>query len=52
MGVSEQNEIWNALRVGYLPSVAFKVGMLTYKDEETLAEMKEASNVDINTNRL
>jgi hypothetical protein len=33
---SEQNEIWNALRTTYHPSVLYKVKMLVYKDEEIL----------------
>ena len=35
MPISEQNDIWNALRVGYLPSVAFKIGLLNYKNGDS-----------------
>lgn len=52
MPISEQNDIWNALRVCYLPSVAFRVGMFTYTDNETLASMHEMGDVQINTNRI
>ena len=31
---SEQNEIWNALRTTYHPSVLYKVRMITFRDEE------------------
>ena len=37
MPFRELNEVWNALRTTYLPSVLYKVKMLVYKDEE--AEM-------------
>lgn len=31
---SEQNEVWNALRVTYHPSVLYKVKLLVFRDEE------------------
>lgn len=31
---SEQNEIWNALRTTYHPSVLYKVSLIVYHDEE------------------
>jgi hypothetical protein len=34
---SEQNEVWNALRVTYHPSVLYKVKMVVFKDQDTLA---------------
>ena len=52
MPVSEQNDIWNALRACYLPSVAFRVGMLTYTDGGSLAEMNEMSGIQVSTNRM
>jgi len=33
---NEQNEIWNALRTTYHPSVLYKVKMLVYTDEDTV----------------
>lgn len=33
--MSEQNEIWNALRVAYHPSVLYRVKMLVFQDEES-----------------
>ncbi len=33
--LAEQNEIWNALHVTYLPSVLYKVSLLSFVDEET-----------------
>lgn len=33
--LAEQNEIWNALHVTYLPSVLYEVSLLSYLDEET-----------------
>ena len=52
MPMSEQNDIWNALRVCYLPSVAFRVSMLTYKDEDTVAPLDEMADIELNTNRM
>lgn len=51
MSISEQNDLWNALRVCYLPSVAFKVGMFTYKDTASVAAANEMSDISINANR-
>ncbi|MEL6535770.1 MAG: DUF4255 domain-containing protein [Bacteroidota bacterium] len=47
MPVNEQNDIWNALRTYYLPSVAFRVSMLVYRDGETLAELNELEGLDV-----
>jgi hypothetical protein len=33
---SEQNEIWNALRTAYRPSVLYKVRMIVFRDEDAL----------------
>ncbi len=33
---SEQNEVWNALRATYHPSVLYKVKMLVYQDQEAV----------------
>ena len=33
---SEQNEIWNALRIHYLPSVLYKVKMIVFRDEDAM----------------
>lgn len=35
---SEQNEIWNALRATYHPSVLYKVKMVVFRDEDTAAK--------------
>ena len=35
--ISEQNEIWSALRVGYHPSVLFRVRMLAFRDADGTA---------------
>lgn len=41
---SEQNEIWNALRTTYHPSLLYKVGLIVYRDEESqqAPEIREA----------
>lgn len=40
---SEQNEVWNALRVTYHPSVLYKVKMVVFQDQDVTeaAEIKE-----------
>ena len=38
---AEQNEIWNALRTTYHPSVLYRVKMLVVQDEDALAESTE-----------
>ena len=52
MPMSEQNDIWNALRVCYLPSVAFRVSMLTYRDGDTLAELNEVEDFKMQLNKI
>lgn len=44
MPFTSQNEIWNALRTTYVPSVLYKVKMIVFEDEEpkALAPMEEA----------
>ena len=46
MPFRELNEVWNALRTTYLPSVLYKVKMLVYRDEEA----KPASEIVESTN--
>lgn len=36
LSVQQQNEIWGLLRTGYLPSVAYRVRTLTFRDERAL----------------
>lgn len=36
MPFSEQNEVWNALRTTYHPSLLYKVKMLVFRDEEAV----------------
>ncbi|MBE7170252.1 MAG: DUF4255 domain-containing protein [Williamsia sp.] len=33
--VSQQNEIWSALRSAYIPSVSYKVGIIAFQDDES-----------------
>lgn len=35
LNFAEQNEIWNALRTPYLPSVLYKVKMVVFEDDES-----------------
>ncbi len=41
---SEQNEVWNALRTTYHPSVLYKVRMIAFHDEEGLAAPEITEN--------
>ena len=43
--ISEQNEIWSALRVGYHPSVLFRVRMLAFRDADGTAVPKISTTV-------
>lgn len=43
--ISEQNEIWSALRVGYHPSVLFRVRMLVFRDADGAAVPKVSTTV-------
>lgn len=45
MPFSQQNEVWNALRTTYLPSVLYKVKMVVIRDEETLALGSEVADM-------
>ena len=37
LSLSEQGEIWNALRTSYLPSVMYRVGLLIFQDEDSIS---------------
>lgn len=43
LSFSEQNEMWNALRTTYHPSVLYKIKMMVFRDEDaiTMTEIKE-----------
>ena len=42
----EQNEVWNALRATYHPSVLYKVSLVVFRDEEG-ASLPELDQVDV-----
>ena len=42
---SEQNEIWNALRVAYHPSVLYKVKMVVFQDEDSQSGIEVGERV-------
>ena len=37
LSMSDQGEIWNALRTSYMPSVMYRVGLLIFQDEDTIS---------------
>ena len=51
MPLQQQNEIWNALRTTYLPSVLYKVKMVVFKDDPMPLET-DVSGMDIGIKRL
>ena len=46
MPLVQQNELWNALRTSYIPSVAYRIRMLVYRDEEALEFVEETSAIN------
>lgn len=48
---SEQNEVWNALRATYHPSVLYKVKMLVFQDEDVLS-VPEITETELNIRSL
>jgi hypothetical protein len=42
---SEQNEIWNALRTAYRPSVLYKARMIVFRDEGALPQPEIAETI-------
>ena len=48
MPFSEQNEIWNALRTTYHPSVLYKIKMIVFKNAET-TDMPELTDKELRT---
>ena len=37
LSLSEQGDIWNALRTSYMPSVMYRVGLLIFQDEDSIS---------------
>ena len=46
MTVQQQNELWGLLRTCYLPSVAYKIRTITFKDEDALPPAVAVSDAD------
>ena len=42
---SEQNEVWNALRITYHPSVLYKVKMVVFRDEDAVGMPEAAEKI-------
>ena len=47
MPLVQQNELWNALRTSYIPSVAYRVRMLVYRDEEGVEFAEEIRETEV-----
>lgn len=50
MPLAEQNEVWSALRTSYLPSVLYKVRMLTYQDHSLQIKGPDVQSVNLDLN--
>ena len=48
---SEQNEVWNALRVTYHPSVLYRVKMLVFQDQDVL-DIPEIKETEVDTRNM
>lgn len=46
MPLAQQNEVWNAMRSSYHPSVAYKISVLTYRDSMGMELGSEISEVN------
>ncbi|MEM7038979.1 MAG: DUF4255 domain-containing protein [Bacteroidota bacterium] len=46
MPISEQNELWNAFRSPYFPSVAYRVSLLRYRDEMNMELGAEIQSIE------
>ncbi|SNR16935.1 DUF4255 domain-containing protein [Tenacibaculum jejuense] len=50
--LEEQNQVWHSLNTSYLPSVLYKVRLLSFADEESIAFAdSELAEIDIKTNQ-
>jgi len=47
--LDEQHNIWNLLGCKYMPSIVYKVGMITIQEEKQLSKDKIVKEVDIQT---
>ena len=52
MPFAQQNDLWNALRTTHLPSILYRVKMLTYLDEEAVTIMPEPSALNTALHKL
>jgi hypothetical protein len=44
---NQQNEVWNALRVSYHPSLLYRVKMLTYRDDALTLDQPEIDEIEL-----
>lgn len=47
MPLVQQNELWNALRTSYIPSVAYRIRMLVYRDDEAIEFVEEVRETTV-----
>ncbi|MCB9267868.1 MAG: DUF4255 domain-containing protein [Lewinellaceae bacterium] len=46
---AQQNEVWNALRTSYKPSILYKVRMVVFSQDEPLQRLPEVEDLSITT---
>ena len=45
LSLSEQGDVWNALRTSYMPSVLYRAGLLIFQDEDSISGPEIAEKV-------
>ena len=50
--IQQQNELWNALRTSYIPSVAYRIRALIYNDEEAMELVSETAGIETDLKKL
>lgn len=46
MPIAQQNDLWHALHTTYLPSVSYRMSLLVYRDQDTLALETPTQNIN------
>lgn len=50
--IAQQNELWNALRTSYIPSVLYKVSLVVFRDDEADEPYNEVKTVVSSVNQI
>ena len=52
LSLEQQNHLWGTLGAKYMPSVMFKVSLLSFHEMETLAEVPQIQSIESTLNKL